>query len=421
MSATETRPSIDARPRFEGAWAADELSNLVENARPIGYGVVQVGQFVEGGIRVLAIKDLGSNYTSGVHRCDPRHEQRFVNKRVRPGDVLISVKGTIGRVGVVPEGYEGNISRELARLSFDDLHSPTFWGFQLLSIESQRLIEHVTVGTTRLELPIGVLKRLKLPYPPLPEQRAIAAALSDVDDLLQSLDRLIAKNRNIKTGAMQQLLTGKTRLPGFEGAWETKRLGDLLSRAPRYGINAPAAQDDGTLPTYIRITDISDTGRYCPAPRVAVRHRNSSEYLLDPGDLVVARTGASVGKTYTCRHEDTPLVFAGFLIQVRPDSDQLEPWYLDAHVRTSNYWAWIKESSTRTGQPGINAQQLSQFELPLPPLPEQRAIAAVLSDMDAEIDALEARRTKTAAIKQGMMQELLTGRTRLPIPQEHSA
>jgi type I restriction enzyme S subunit len=252
------------------------------------------------------------------------------------------------------------------------------------------------------------------------EQPAIAGALGDVDALIGALTRLIAKKRDFKQAAMQQLLTPpapgqarQTRLPGFSGEWEFKRLGDCLISRPDYGINAPAVPFSDRLPSYIRITDISEHSRFSPEPRVSVRASNADQYYLSDGDLVFARTGASVGKSYLYDARDGQLVFAGFLIRVRPNPEILVSAFLAAHANTKTYWNWVRLMSMRSGQPGINGIEYAQLPILLPSVPEQTAIAAVLSDMDAEIAALERRLAKTCALKQGMMQELLTGKTRL--------
>lgn len=273
-------------------------------------------------------------------------------------------------------------------------------------------------------LNLKLIGNLLVPIPPLPEQHAIAAALSDVDALLDAQERLIAKKRNIKLAAMQQLLTGKTRLPGFQQNgkykqtelgilpedWEVKMLGEGLSSKPAYGINAPACSYQKNFSAYIRITDITDDGKYIPAAYVQVK---SNDFYLQDGDIVLARTGASVGKSYLYKSSDGQLVFAGFLIRIHPDGETFFPSYIFYYLHTSNYWKWVASTSMRSGQPGVNGQEYARLLLPCPPLPEQRAIAAVLSDMDAELAALEARRDKLRAVKQGMMRELLTGRTRL--------
>jgi type I restriction enzyme S subunit len=137
-------------------------------------------------------------------------------------------------------------------------------------------------------------------------------------------------------------------------------------------------------------------------------------YLLAEGDLVIARTGASVGRSYLYRRDDGPLVFAGFLIRVTADPKKLWPPFLGAVTQTPRYWNWIRMTSMRSGQPGVNANELANLRLWLPPtVKEQVAIAALLSEMDMELTAVEAELAKVRQTKQGMMQELLSGRIRL--------
>ena len=259
-----------------------------------------------------------------------------------------------------------------------------------------------------------MIARMLVPLPPTEaEQHAIAEALSDVDELLGGLDRLIVKKRDLKQAAMQQLLTGQTRLTGFNSEWKAQRLGECLLARPDYGINAPAVAYSDRLPSYIRITDISEHGRFRPMPHVSVAAVGADQYYLHDGDVVFARTGASVGKSYLYDPSDGALVFAGFLIRVRPDPRILRSAFLSAYAHTEPYWNWVRLMSMRSGQPGINGNEFAQLPLSLPSMPEQTAIAAILFDMDTELTALEARRDKTRALKQAMMQELLNGRTRL--------
>ena len=196
--------------------------------------------------------------------------------------------------------------------------------------------------------------------------------------------------------------------------WEVKKLGDCLSGTPGYGINAPAVPYTDSLPAYIRITDITDDGHFSSESLTSVEGADSERYFLGLGDLVFARTGASVGKSYLYDPGDGKLVFAGFLIRVKPNPTKLNPRFLAAYVTTGSYWNWVRAMSMRSGQPGINGTQYAQLPIPLPPLPEQQAIAATLSDVDALIGALDKVIAKRRDIKQSAMQQLLTGKKRLP-------
>ena len=195
---------------------------------------------------------------------------------------------------------------------------------------------------------------------------------------------------------------------------EQRPLGQVLRRPPRYGINAPAVALVPGVPTYIRITDIDDSGGFAPDPKVGVSHPNALHYRLSPGELVFARTGASVGKSYLYNADDGELVYAGFLINVAPDPRRLNPKYLALFAQTKDYWDWIARTSTRSGQPGVNGREYAELPVPLPDLATQDAITSVITDVDNLISTLKRLIVKKQAIKQGVMQELLTGQTRLP-------
>jgi len=196
--------------------------------------------------------------------------------------------------------------------------------------------------------------------------------------------------------------------------WEVKTLGECLLKKPEYGINAAAVPYSDNLPVYIRITDISDDGKFLPAGKTSVNNTDSNKFLLEKDDIVFARTGASTGKTYLYSSNDGELVFAGFLIRVKVNPNKLIASYLKSYTETGTYWNWVKIMSMRSGQPGINGNEYAQLQIPLPPIPEQQAIASALSDVDALITALEQLITKKRNIKQGAMQQLLTGEKRLP-------
>ena len=195
--------------------------------------------------------------------------------------------------------------------------------------------------------------------------------------------------------------------------WGVAPLGSCLRATADYGINAPAVPFDEGMPTYLRITDIGEDNRYRPSPRVSVNHPSSDSYLLAKGDLVFARTGASVGKSYLYDPADGQLVFAGFLVRATPEPAILDSTYCSYVVQSERYWKWVATMSTRSGQPGINAREYETFCVPLPKTNEQRAIAEALSDVDALLSALDALIAKKRAIKQAVMQQLLTGKAKV--------
>jgi type I restriction enzyme S subunit len=210
-------------------------------------------------------------------------------------------------------------------------------------------------------------------------------------------------------GETNPALVPKLRFLEFRGAevWELIPMGRLLVNSPDYGVNAAAVPYSEKLPKYIRITDISDNGDYLREKQVSVDLEPTPANFLNEGDVVLARTGASVGKSYRYRKEDGRLVFAGFLIRVRPIQKRLNSTYLANFLTTDQYWKWVATTSARSGQPGINSVEFASLAIPLPPaFAEQQKIAECLSSVD-ELLAAQARKVDALKThKKGLMQQL---------------
>ena len=334
--------------------------------------------------------------------------------RLKPGEVVIGRRGDMGRCAVVRSEHTGwlcgtgsMIVRPSAVVDAEFLHrvlsSPT--------IISK--IEDASVGSTMINLNQSTLSELVIQAPPLPEQRAIAAALSDVDALLAKLDQFIAKKRDLKQAAMQQLLTGQTRLPGFSGEWEVVKAGDIGRF--RGGSGFPLKFQGETAGEYplFKVSDMNNAGN---ETFMETANNYISEALrkqlgataFPAESIVFAKVGAAVfleRKKILSKPSCLDNNMAAFVMDVSR-----------AHCSFIHYVLLntkLGSLVSTTALPSLSGSVLAAIELPLPSLPEQTAIATVLSDMDAELAALEARRDKTRALKQGMMQELLTGRIRL--------
>lgn len=210
------------------------------------------------------------------------------------------------------------------------------------------------------------------------------------------------------------MVTKKTEIGVLPSDWSVVTLLDCLCGKPSYGINAPAIAYSPQKPRYIRITDITEAGTYSKSSPASVEDVNIDRYYLKKNDIVLARTGASVGKSYLYQKNDGNLVYAGFLIKASINDIVADAWYVFACLHTQRYWQWVNTISVRSGQPGINGEEYSAYLLPLPSRMEQTAIAEALSDVDSLISSLQKLIEKKKAIKQGAMQELLTGKKRLP-------
>ncbi len=334
--------------------------------------------------------------------------------RLKKGDLLVCEGGEVGRAAIwdapLEECYYQKALHRLRPLHGFDvrLMVAILWQWSKRGI----LADYVT-QTSIAHLPRDKFLGVPIPLPPSIEQRAISAALSEVDALLGGLDRLIAKKRDLKQAAMQQLLTGKVRLPGFHGEWEVKRLGELGMFLKGSGVKKDEARS-GEFPC-IRYGEIyTDHDDFVRSFRSWItREVANTATHLRCGDILFAGSGETKEEIGKCvAFIDSFEAYAGGdIVILRPnDGDSKFLGYL------LNTPAVVSQKASK-GQGDavvhISSGALASIVLSLPSFEEQSAIATVLSDMDAELSALEARRDKTRALKQAMMQELLTGRTRL--------
>lgn len=280
---------------------------------------------------------------------------------------------------------------------------PVYSGYALRAPCIRSQIIPMGQGAIRANIGQSNLSLVLAPVPPLSEQRAIATVLSDMDALLGALERLIAKKRDLKQAAMQQLLTGQTRLPGFHGEWEVKRLGEICEIA--MGRTPPRLKQAlwGHGYKWLSIADLQT--KFVSESKEQITELAASTMTIIPKGTLLMSFKLSIGR----------LCFAGcdlFTNEAICSFNKLQAsgdflYYALGRTDFSLYGKQAVKGYT------LNKESLKIVEVHLPPLPEQTAIAAVLTDMDSELAALEQRLAKTRALKQGMMQELLTGRTRL--------
>jgi len=204
----------------------------------------------------------------------------------------------------------------------------------------------------------------------------------------------------------------QTKLGWIPENWDLTSLNKVSQIKGDYGINAAAVEFSPKLPTYLRITDIDKDGNFLEDGKKSVDDSQSGNFILKEGDVVFARTGASVGKTYFHHKKNGKLIFAGFLIRFRTKISLLLPKYLFYYTHSNLYWNWVKVNSMRSGQPGINSKEYGNLPFPLPPLPEQEKIAAILSTWDIAIGKQEQLIAAKQLYKKGLMQLLLTGKKR---------
>ena len=334
------------------------------------------------------------------------------------GDIMITREAPLGEVCAVPEGRKVCLGQRmmLYRPSPDRTDSR----YLLYSLMSQPVKSNLFMkigGSTVGHAKVDDIRFLQLPLPPISEQCAIAEALSDADVLIESLEQLITKKRQIKQGAMQELLTGKKRLPGFSGEWEVKRIGDLGSTFG--GLTGKTKSDFGVgASRYITFMNImANVVINCDTFEEVNVVPNEYQNRVMKGDLFFngsSETPEEVGLCAVLNDEVHDVYLNSFCFGFRfrsgADTDGLFCAY---YFRSNEGRELIKSLAQGATRYNLSKTAFLRLTTPFPPFAEQIAIAKVLSDMDAEISVLEVKIEKMRQLKQGMMHNLLTGKIRL--------
>jgi len=359
----------------------------------------------------------------GLVFIDEQRATDLNNVEVRLHDVLLNITGdSVARCCQVgPDVLPARVNQHVAIVRPDpEVLQPQFLRYALIEPRMQgRLLSWAGAGGTRSALTKEMIESFEVFAPTkVQEQRAIAEVLSDVDGLIQSLDALIAKKRAIKQATMQQLLTGKTRLPGFSGAWETKRLGEI-------GEISGAGVDKKIRPNEIMIRLVNYLDVYRKTflyskdlvQEVSAKQDQVRRCSVNKGDIFFTPTSEvrdDIGRSAVAMENISDGVYSYHVVRLRLNTN----WDLRFRAYAFDTKDFYDQASLSCEGSGtryvITLPRFRAITIRFPPTTEeQSAIAVILSDMDAEIAALERRRDKTSAIKQGMMQQLLTGRIRL--------
>lgn len=387
-----------------------ETPTIRESLRLINGRAFKPEDWKEQGLPIVRIQNLNDSEATFNHWPGPVEERH----RIQAGDLLFAWSGTTGTSfgARVWSGPDGVLNQHIFKVIPN--HQKLTRRYTLLVLRRvQQHIERQAHGfkASFVHVKKSDLVGVQLPLPPTKaEQDVIADALGDADALIESLEQLLAKKRRVKHGAMQELLTGKKRLPGFRGPWAIKSLGDVADTdAEKLGSN--------TLPSftfnYIALEDV-DAGTltgfservFRTAPSRARRRLRKEDVLVSTvrPNLMSHLLFTSDGDDWVCS--------TGFCV-VRCRKGVSHPGFVYFHMFGRTVTRQIEALLTGSNYPAINGTDVRALQIPLPEYDEQNAVATVLSDMDAEIVALEARLAKARQIKQGMMQALLTGRIRL--------
>ena len=390
-------------------WDAKTLASLGSFSKGQG---IRKNEAASGDIPCIRYGEIYTHHNDVV-RIYNSHISRGVaqtSKRLAKSDILFAGSGEtkeeIGKAVAYVGDDEAYAGGDIVILS-PHSESSEFLGYLLNSPVIARQKASKGQGDAVVHISASDLGSVVIPLPPVPEQRAIATALSDVDALLGGLARLIAKKRNLKQAAMQQLLTGQTRLSGFSGEWEVKTLGNLFDLSAGKSKTA-FVTDEGDY-------WVCDMGSVSTEGKLVVSKRtNYRGDFLEEGDLVMPKDdiggGKIIGKVgYVDANGLYVLGDHVYRLCARDGDSRFLAYMINSHRINSE----LRRKVIGSAQLGLGRRSVEEQEVIVPQPAEQTAIADLLSDMDAELAALEARRDKTRDLKQAMMQELLTGKTRL--------
>jgi type I restriction enzyme S subunit len=376
-------------------WEVKKLGKIGEFCKGKG---IKKDEVLSDGLPCIRYGEIYTTYTDYIKTFVSFISRAVANQsqRIQKGDLLFAGSGeTAEEIGKCvafvddEEAYAGGDIVILTPKGVDSLFLGYLMNDTIMVCQKSR----VGQGDAVVHISAKNLGELLIPLPPTKaEQTAIAAALSDADALISGLEKLIAKKRNIKQGAMQKLLTGKKRLQGFSGEWEVKKLGEVCSKITTGKLDANAMKENGEYRFYT-----------CAKSFYFI-----DKYAFDDEALLISGNGENVGYVHYYRGKfnayQRTYVLTGFNSNIHYLNLYLDR-FLEARIT-----AEVNAGNT----PYIKMGTLTDMEIAVPiDIEEQTAIAQIISDMDAEIEELEQKLDKYKMIKQGMMQELLTGKTRL--------
>jgi len=391
--------------------------------RAIIDGTHHTPSYVPDGVPFYSVENISQNDFENVKFITvDEHKQLTLRCNPEQGDILMTRIGSLGVTKLLDWDVKASIYVSLALLKMGDAADPEYiYAYSKCDQFVEDVESRSLLNASPKKINVGDISRVPIPVPKnREEQCAIATALSDADALIESLDRLIAKKRAIKQSTMQQLLTGETRLPGYEGVWERKQLAEIGRF--KGGTGFPTANQGASSGYYpfFKVSDMSNAGNalYMKSANNFVSENTQKligASVFPPNSIVFAKVGAAI---FLERKKmlDRPSCIDNNMAVFIPDTSRVDPRFIHCFFCVTHLGGLV----STTALPSLGGRVLSEIGIQLPPKAEQQAITTVLTDMDAEIEALEHRRDKTRQIKEGMMQELLTGRTRLVQPEQEA-
>lgn len=407
-------------------WKCIKLGSVAKVTKLAGFEFTKYVEYSDEG-NIIALRGLnvkkGIIILDDVKYIDNSDFAKLSRSKLHQNDMLFTYVGTVGGAALVDKDDKYYLAPNVALIRFDASMDPCFCMYQILSSYFYKNQIQLQIATSsQPALSMANIRLFDIAVPTSNEQFQISAVLSDMDKLIANVELLLSKKKAIKQGAMQELLTGKKRLPGFSGEWKTFSFGDLFDFIPNNAFTRAQMADSGRVKNIHYGDILTKYGAYVDAgskkiPYIAEEidlNRFAERCYLKSGDVIIADTAEdeTVGKALEVINVDCPVLAGQHTLLCRPKI-KFAPKFLGYYLNSECYHAQLLPYIVGTKVSSVSKASVAQTKLVIPEYEEQQAIAEILSNMDAEIEVLEKKLAKYRQVKQGMMQQLLTGKTRL--------
>ncbi len=395
-------------------WRMGVIRDVVDPLRPVTYGVVQPGPRQEKGVPIIR----GMNYSSGLidttdlYLIAPSIADAYRRSTVREGDLLFSIVGYLGLSAQVPEQLTGaNITQTTARIAVRNGHVARFFLHLFRSPGFAPEVRRWQKGSAQPGLNLADVERLRTPIPPEREQRRIAEILDAVDGAIKGTEAVIAKLRALRQGLhAARLSSGDVRMAPMRALSD---VADCITKGTTPTTYGHEYTDKGV--SFLRVENISSDGRIVGGDRLFITYKTHAflrRSQLAAGDVLITIAG-TIGRTAVVEAQDVPANVNQAVALVRPKSDAVDPWYLRNYLASRLGQRALLGEVVQLAQANLSLTHIGRAKIPCPPLPVQSAIAGLLTTADKRTATEEACLAKLKLQKQGLMQDLLTGRVRV--------
>ncbi|MBL7860079.1 MAG: restriction endonuclease subunit S [Cyclobacteriaceae bacterium] len=393
-------------------WDVKELGSLVNEERPISYGIVQTGESIEGGIKCIRVTDIvdGKIDPSNLITTSKKISDSYKRTLLRKGDLVMALRGKIGQIALIDDHLVGaNLTRGVALIDLKEGYDRIFLKQQISSDRAIKTFEKSLNGSALQELSIGILRKIPVLIPnQLREQTAIANLLSTWDKAINTFTQLIAQKELRKKWLMQQLLTGKKRLKGFEGEVKLKLVEHYLKEISE-------RNKDLKITNVLSVTNskgfINQADQF---DRVVASEDATNYKIVRKGQFAYNPSRVNVGSLDLLRVFESGILSPMYVV-FETDKSHLLPDYFYYQLKTHWFYGHIPMFVQGSVRDSLSFDGLCSMKFFIPSIGEQSAIASVLQSADAELNLLRQKLDKLKEQKKGLMQVLLTGKKRLKL------